>query len=57
MVFKSLDGSFGGIPEMNMWGNKMVRGIFIKEGLLDEITRFIIHDLELRLVHRSCECV
>ena len=42
---------------MNMWGNKMVRGIFIKEGLLDEITRFIIHDLELGIETSSCEYV
>ena len=47
MVFKSLDGYFGGIPEMNMWGDKLLRGIYLKEGLLEEITSFIFHYLEL----------
>ena len=57
MVFKSLDGSFGGIPEMYIWGNKLVRDLYIKEGILEELTSFIIHDLELGIVSSSCECV
>ena len=36
-----------------MWGNNMVRD----EGLFEEITSFIIHDLELGIVSRNCECV
>ena len=57
MVFKSLDGYFGGIPEMNVWGVKLLRGIYLKEGLLEEITSFIIYYMELGLVSSSCECV
>ena len=37
--------------------NKLVGDIFLKEGLLEEITSFIIHYLELGLVSSSCECV
>ena len=47
MVFKSLDGYFDGIMEMNIWGDKLLRGIYLKEGLLEEITSFIFHYLEL----------
>ena len=57
MVFKSLDGSFGGIPEMYIWGNKLVRDLYIKEGILEKLTIFIIHYLELGIVSSSCECV
>ena len=36
---------------------KLIRYIFIKEGLLEDIKIFIYHDLELGLVTRSCEYV
>ena len=41
---------------MNMRDNNLVRGISPKEDLLEEFKSFIIHDLELMLVSRSCEC-
>ena len=34
---------------MNMRGNNLVRGISLKEGLLEEITIFVIHDLDIGL--------
>ena len=55
MVFKSLDRYFDSIMEMNMWGDKLLRGIYLKEGLLEEITSFIIYYMELGIVSRSCE--
>ena len=57
MVFETSDGYFRGIPAMNMWGNKVVRNIFLKEALLDDITRFIVLDLELDIAIISCEYV
>ena len=42
---------------MNMWGNKLVRYIFLKECILDDITSFTIHDVELGRVTSSCEYV
>ena len=57
MVFKSLDGSFCGIPEMDIQGNKLVGDLSLKEGLLEEITSFIIYYMELGLVSSSCEYV
>ena len=42
MFFESLDGSFSGVLEMNFWGNKLARGIFIDKDLLEEITSFIV---------------
>ena len=56
-VLKSLDGSFGGILEMNMRGNNIIRDIFLMEGLLEDITRCIVHDLELGIATRSCEYI
>ena len=57
MVLKSLDGSFGEIPAMNMWGDKLVRDLYLKEDILEEIKIFIIHDLELGILSSSYECV
>ena len=57
MVFKSLDGSFYGIPEMDMRGNELVGDIFLKEVLLEEITSFIIYYMDIGLVYSSFECV
>ena len=42
---------------MDMRGNKLVGDILLKEGLLEEITSFIIYYMELGLVSSSCECV
>ena len=55
MVFESFDGSFRGILAKNMRGNKMVRGIFLDKGLLEDVTSFIVHDFEIGLVAISCE--
>ena len=57
MAFESLDGSFSGITEMNIWGNNLVRDIFLKENLLEDIKSFIVHDLELGIVTSNCEYV
>ena len=57
MVYESLDGYFSGISEMNMRGNKLVRDIFLKEDILEYITSFIIHDLDIGLMTSSCEYV
>ena len=57
MVFKSLDGSSAAFWQMNMWGNKLVIYLLIKSGLLEEITSFISHDLELGLVSSSFDYV
>ena len=57
VVFKSLDGSFCSFPEMDMRGNKLVGDILLKEGILEDITSFIIHYMELGHVSSSCECV
>ena len=57
MVFKSLDGSFGVIPAMNMRGDKLVMDLSLKEVILEKIKIFIIHDLELGILSSSCECV
>ena len=54
LVFKSVYGSFCGILEMNMGGNKLIR-VFLKEVLLEEIKSFIIHNLDIDLVPSSCE--
>ena len=45
------------IPEMDMRGNNLVGDIFLKEGLLEEITSFVIYYIELGSVSTSCECV
>ena len=42
---------------MHMRRNKLVGYLFLKEGLLEEITGFIIYYMELGLVSSSCECV
>ena len=55
MVFEILDGSFSRILEMNMRGNKLVRDIFLEKGLLDDITRLIVHYLEIGIVTSSCD--
>ena len=52
-----MDGSFCGIPEMYMRGNKLVGDLLLQEGLLEDITSFIIYYMELGLVSISCECV
>ena len=57
MVFKILDGSFCGIMVMDMRGQKLVEDLLIKEGIIKEITRFIIYYMELGLVSTSCEFV
>ena len=57
MVFESLDEYFSCITVMNMWGNKLVRDIFLKEGLLEDITSIIVHDMELGRVTSRCEYV
>ena len=40
-----------------MRGNKLVGDILLEEGLLEEITSFVIYYMELGLVPSSCECV
>ena len=57
MVFKSLDGSFCSIMVMGMGGNKLVGDLLLKESILEYITSFIIHYMELGHVSSSCECV
>ena len=57
MVFEILDGSFSSTSVMNMRGGNMVRGIFLEKGILEEITSFIVHDLEIGIVTSSCERV
>ena len=57
MVLKSPDGSFCGIHAMDMRGNKLVGYILLKEGILEDITSFIMHYMELGHVFSSCECV
>ena len=52
-----MDGSFCGIPEIDMRENKLVGDISLKEGLLEDITIFIIYYMELGLVSSICECV
>ena len=42
---------------MNMRGNKLVRDIFLEEGIVEDITCFIVHDLELGIVTISSEHV
>ena len=42
---------------MNMWGNKLVRYLFLEKGLLEDITRFIVHDMESGIVNISRERV
>ena len=38
-------------------GDKLVEYLFLKEGLLEEITSLIIYYMGLGLVYSSCECV
>ena len=57
MVFKSLDGYFCGITAMDIRGNKLLVDLFLKEGLLEEITGFITHYMDLGLVSRTCKYV
>ena len=57
MVFKSLHSSFCGIVAIDMQGNKMVGYFSLMEGILEEITSFIIYYTELGLVYISCDCV
>ena len=40
-----------------MRGNKLVGDLLLEEGLLEEVTSFIIYYMELGLVSSSCECV
>ena len=40
-----------------MRGNKLVGDPLLEEGLLEEVTSFIIYYMELGLVSISCECV
>ena len=42
---------------MYMRGNKLVGDLLLQEGLLEDITSFIIYYMELGLVSISCECV
>ena len=42
---------------MDMRRHKLVEDLLIKEGILKEITRFIIYYMELGLVSTSCEFV
>ena len=57
VVFKSLDGSFCGILAMDMWRNKLLGDLFLRKGLLEDNTSFIIYYMEPGLVSSSCECV
>ena len=57
MVFKSLDGYFYRIPEMYMRGGNLVGYLFLKEGLLEDITSFIICYMVLGILSSSCEFV
>ena len=52
-----MDGYLCGITAMDMRGNKLVGDILLKEGLLEEITSFIIYYMDFGLVSSSCECV
>ena len=52
-----MDGSFCGIPAMDMWGNKLVGDISLKGGLLEDITGLVIRYMELGIVSSSCEYV
>ena len=56
MVFKSLDSSFCGIPEMDMRGNKLVGDLLLKEGIIEDVKSFIIHYMEFGIVYIICEC-
>ena len=42
---------------MDMWGYKLVGDLSLKEGLLEDITSFVIYYMELGLVPSICECV
>ena len=57
MVFESLDDSFSGILAMNMRGDKLVRDIFLEKGIIEDITSFGVHDLDIGLVTISHERV
>ena len=57
MVFKILDGSFCGILTTDMWGNKLLGYLLLKEDLLEDITSFIIDIMDIGHVASSCECV
>ena len=57
MVFESLDGSFICITDIDIQGDNLVRNIFLKDSLLEDITSFVFHDLEIGLLASSCEYV
>ena len=40
-----------------MWGNNLVGDLLLKDGLLENITSFIIYYMELGIVYISCDCV
>ena len=42
---------------MDMRENKLLGDLLLKEGILEDITSFIIHYMESGHVSRSCECV
>ena len=50
-------GSVGGILEMNVLGDKLVRDIFLEKDLLEDITSFFVYNLDIMLETGSCECV
>ena len=57
MVFEILDGYFRGISVMSMREDKLVRGVFLEKGVLEEITIFVVCDLLIGVVTRSRERV
>ena len=38
-------------------GRNLISGVFLSEGLLEEITSFAVHDLALGILASSCEYV
>ena len=57
MTCKSLDDSIRGISGTNIGWNKLKRDTSLEEVILEDITSFIIHNLDIEIVSRSCECV
>ena len=42
---------------MDMGGNNMVGYLLLKNGILEEITSFIVYYMKLGILPSSCECV
>ena len=42
---------------MDIRGNKLVGYIFIKDGILEDITSCIIYYMDIGIIYSSCECV